>query len=133
MNTARPGASKPVVSVVMPAFNSERFVRPAIDSVLAQTFVDFEFIIVDDGSTDGTPQIVAEHCRRDSRVRYHRMPTNGGAIIARNTGMALGSGRIHRRDGCRRRLPGATSGAPGGIHATGASGRGAWIVRPGHR
>lgn len=79
------------VSIVMPAYNAERFLRPAVDSVLAQTHKDFELLVVDDESTDRTPEILEEYARRDSRVRLHRV-THGGAIRARNEGLALTSG-----------------------------------------
>jgi len=92
--TAAAASSTPLVSVVMPAYNAERFLRPAIDSVLTQSLADFEFIIVDDGSTDGTADIITEYCRSDSRLLYHRMPSNGGTIAARNAGMALASGEF---------------------------------------
>jgi glycosyltransferase involved in cell wall biosynthesis len=67
----------------MPAHNSERWIGAAIDSVLAQTFDDFELLIVDDGSTDGTPAIVAQYEERDRRIRVLR-PGRVGAIAARN-------------------------------------------------
>ena len=56
------------ISVLMPAFNAEMFLREAVDSILNQTFGDFEFVIVDDCSTDATRQILEEYAGRDSRV-----------------------------------------------------------------
>ena len=73
----------PRVSVVMAAYNTERWVAAAIDSVLAQTFADFEFLIVDDGSTDGTPGIISEHSQRDPRIRVFR-PGRVGFVAALN-------------------------------------------------
>ena len=73
----------PRVSVVMAAYNTERWIAAAIDSVLAQTFADFELLIVDDGSTDGTPGIISEHSRRDPRIRILR-PSRVGVVEARN-------------------------------------------------
>jgi glycosyltransferase involved in cell wall biosynthesis len=58
---------KPRISVVMPVWNGEAYLREAIDSILSQTFTDFELIIVDDGSTDGTAQILQSY--RDTRIR----------------------------------------------------------------
>lgn len=58
-----------MISVVMPAYNAARFLRPAVESILNQTYRDFEFIIVDDGSTDSTTDILREYAARDSRVR----------------------------------------------------------------
>jgi hypothetical protein len=62
---AEPG----LVSIVLPVYNGERYLREAIDSVLAQTYAAFELIVVDDGSTDRTPGLLAEYAARDSRVR----------------------------------------------------------------
>jgi glycosyltransferase involved in cell wall biosynthesis len=77
----------PVVSVVMPLFNGESFVGAAIQSVLSQTLENLELIVVDDGSTDGGPEIVTEHAARDRRIRLHRQE-NRGAAAANNTGVA---------------------------------------------
>lgn len=81
-------ASSPAVSVVMPCYNDEKYVAEAIESILNQTFADFELIIVDDGSTDTSSKIIDEFARRDSRIRVLRnlQPTGRGA--ARNRGIA---------------------------------------------
>lgn len=76
------------VSVVMPVRNGERFLREALDSTLAQTLPDFELIAVDDGSTDATPEILAEVAGRDPRLRVHRQEP-GGLTVALNAGCAL--------------------------------------------
>ncbi len=65
-----------MISVVMPVYNGERFLREAIESVLNQTYKDFEFIIVDDGSTDSTPAILQSYAEKDPRVKIIR----GGKI-----------------------------------------------------
>jgi glycosyltransferase involved in cell wall biosynthesis len=57
------------ITVLMPVYNGERYIREAIDSILRQTFQSFEFLIIDDGSTDGTPAILAEYAARDGRFR----------------------------------------------------------------
>ncbi len=81
----------PVVSVVMSVFNGERFLRPAIDSILAQTWRDFEFIIVDDGSEDHTPIILSDYRRKDPRIRIITQE-NRGLVEALNRGCALARG-----------------------------------------
>jgi glycosyltransferase involved in cell wall biosynthesis len=82
--------SVPAVSVVMPAYNHERFVGETIASVLGQSFEDFELVIVDDGSTDGTAEVI--HSFSDPRIRYHHQH-NEDAFNALNKGMALSRGR----------------------------------------
>ena len=77
------------VSVIMPVYNGERFLQAAVESILAQTLGDFTLIVVDDASTDGTPDILRSCAAGDSRVRIHRLTQNGGAIAARNTGLTL--------------------------------------------
>jgi glycosyltransferase involved in cell wall biosynthesis len=68
----------PLVSVGMPAFNSERTLLAAVESILTQDFADLELIISDNASTDGTSQIAMAYAARDQRVRYYRQPTNIG-------------------------------------------------------
>lgn len=80
----RPTASAPAVSVVLPLYNKERYIRRTLDSVAAQTFGDFELVIVDDGSTDSGPRIVADY--GDDRIRLIRQD-NAGPGAARNTGI----------------------------------------------
>ncbi len=86
------GAAAPLVSVVMPVYNGERYLAEAIESILEQTFTDFEFIIVDDGSTDGSAEIVRGYQARDERVRLVQLQRNMGMCDARNAGMAAASG-----------------------------------------
>lgn len=69
----------PQVSIGMPVYNGERFIREAIDSLLAQTFTDFELIISDNASTDQTEAICQEYAKKDSRIRYVRQANNIGA------------------------------------------------------
>jgi glycosyltransferase involved in cell wall biosynthesis len=76
----------PTISVVIPAYNAQRYLRSAIQSVLAQTFRDFECIIVDDGSTDRTAAIIADLASRDARVRPLSVP-HGGIVAALNAGV----------------------------------------------
>ena len=79
----------PEVSVVIPAYNAWRFLPDAIDSVLAQTFRDLEVLVVDDGSSDDTPTVLA---RYGSRIRNLRQ-SNAGVSAARNLGIAKAGGR----------------------------------------
>ncbi len=81
----------PTVSVIMSAFNAEAYLREAVDSILAQTFGDFELIVVDDASTDRTLEIVAEYS--DPRIRVIRNPSNLGVGGARNRGLRLARGK----------------------------------------
>jgi len=71
-------AHLPRVSVGMPVYNGERYVKEAIDSVLSQTFTDFELVISDNASTDRTQEICESYCSRDPRIRYSRNPRNVG-------------------------------------------------------
>lgn len=75
--------AKPAISVAMSVYNGERFLREAIDSVLAQTFADFEFLILDDGSGDATPEILREYAARDSRI-HPIIRENRGLIASLN-------------------------------------------------
>ncbi len=75
----------PLVSVIIPAFNSERYIEETIASVLTQTYTKFEVIVVDDGSTDGQRDCIYKWCNSDSRIRYIYRP-NQGVSAARNTG-----------------------------------------------
>ena len=64
-------STTPRVSIGMPVYNGQRFLREVLDSILAQTFADFELIISDNGSTDETESICREYAARDPRVSYH--------------------------------------------------------------
>lgn len=79
-------ATTPAISVIVPVYNTERYLRRCIDSILAQTFTDFELLLIDDGSTDASPAICDEYAQRDPRVRVFHKP-NGGVSSARNLGL----------------------------------------------
>ena len=79
------------ISVIMPVYNAGRYLRGAIDSVLAQTFRDFELILVDDGATDGSGAVCDEYAAKDARVRV-KHGRNGGICASRNAGMDLAHG-----------------------------------------
>lgn len=80
------------VSIVLPTYNGSRYLRQSVASVLGQTYTDWELIIVDDCSTDGTPGIIAELVRSDPRIRSVRHETNGKLPAALNSGFALACG-----------------------------------------
>lgn len=82
--------NKPLVSVIIPTYNRDWIVREAIESVLAQNFSDYELIIVDDGSDDRTPDILAAYKKQ---IRVLRQP-NRGVSAARNHGIAEAAGRL---------------------------------------
>lgn len=75
----------PRVSIGLPVFNGEKYLAKAIDTILAQTYTDFELILADNASTDKTPEICAAYAQRDPRVRYYRNATNVGASKNFNT------------------------------------------------
>jgi len=75
---------EPLLSVVMPVYNVQRFLNEAIASILDQTFWDFEFIILDDGSTDDSAKILRDWQRRDSRISIFTSPRNSGLPISSN-------------------------------------------------
>jgi len=80
------------VSVIMPTFNNAKYIASAIDSVLAQTFQNFELIVVDDGSTDNTKQIMDAYLKTDSRIKYVYQENSGGAARPKNTGIKIAGG-----------------------------------------
>jgi len=88
----------PKVTVLMPVFNGERYLRSAIDSILNQTFRDFEFLIIDDGSTDSSDHIITS-CG-DPRIRLVRNETNLGLIATLNKGLRLALGEYIVRMDC---------------------------------
>ncbi|MFL6248723.1 MAG: glycosyltransferase family 2 protein [Thermoanaerobaculia bacterium] len=89
----------PRVTILMPVYNGQRYVDEAIASVAGQGYDDFEFVIVDDGSIDDTPAILAGWAARDPRITVHRSPCNEGIPSALNRGLALARGEyIVRQD-----------------------------------
>ncbi len=86
--------SSPVVSVIMPAYNAERFIKQAINSVQAQTFEDWELIVVDDCSTDGTVSVAEGLAHGDNRISVVRNGHNLGVSRTRNRGIDLSDGEF---------------------------------------
>ena len=83
------GGKMPRVSVVMPVYNGERYVEAAVRSVMGQTFPDWELLVMDDCSEDGTPAIVERLAAEDNRIRLVKNEENLGVARTRNRGMAL--------------------------------------------
>ena len=99
--------SEPKVTVLLPVYNRERFVGEAIGSVLGQEFGDFELLLVDDGSTDRTPEILREYARRDARIRILTSEVNEGIPCALNKGLDDARGEyIARLDSDDLMMPG---------------------------
>jgi glycosyltransferase involved in cell wall biosynthesis len=85
---------KPSVSVVMPVYNCEKYVELAIKSILHQTFKDFEFVIVDDASTDKTFSVLKKYARQDKRIRLSRNKENVQIANALNKAVSLSKSDI---------------------------------------
>jgi glycosyltransferase involved in cell wall biosynthesis len=79
-------SSTPIVSIVIPTYNRADLLKHTIDSILAQTYQDFEIIVVDNASTDDTPALIAAYQERDARVQYIRKPVNTGLANSYNMG-----------------------------------------------
>ena len=81
----------PEISVIVPVYNVERYLERCIESILVQKFLDFELILVDDGSSDACPEICDKYERKDKRIRVlHKK--NGGLSDARNAGIKIAQG-----------------------------------------
>ena len=88
--------SSPLISVVTPVYNAGRYLRPAVESILVQTFRDFELIVVDDGSKDDSLAVLREYEANDHRVRIITRP-NTGIVGALNDGLAAARGEFIAR------------------------------------
>ncbi|TKC55811.1 glycosyltransferase [Pedobacter hiemivivus] len=88
-------AGDPPISVVMPVYNASQFLNQAIDSILTQTYTDFEFIIINDGSTDNTDTIINSYT--DNRIKYFINPVNLGIVETLNKGIDLARGKYLAR------------------------------------
>lgn len=82
----------PSISVIMPVYQAEKFLRASVESVLAQTFSDWELLLVDDGCRDGSAALCDEFARRDDRVRVLHKRKNAGVSAARNSGLEAARG-----------------------------------------
>lgn len=119
----------PKVSVVLPVFNAEKYIDESVDSVLSQTLTDFELIIIDDGSTDGTHTILNSYLKKDKRIRLIARE-NKGLIATLNEGIDLSRGEwIARMDADDIALPDRLQQQMEVIFNTGADVCGSWVKR----
>lgn len=84
---------EPLVSVIMPAYNAEKYIEQSIDSVISQTYANWELLITDDRSIDSTQQIVKKIAHKDNRIKLFINTENGGAGVARNNSIKKAKGR----------------------------------------
>ena len=75
-------------SIILPIYNVEAYLRDCVDSILQQTFTDYELILVDDGSKDGSPAICDEYAKKDNRIKVVHQQ-NAGQSAARNKGLSI--------------------------------------------
>lgn len=81
-----------LVSIITPTYNCAKFIARTLDSVQAQTYQNWEMIIIDDRSQDNTKEIVEGYMKDDPRIQYHLLDVNSGAAVARTTAMSLAKG-----------------------------------------
>ena len=84
--------SMPKISIIVPVYNVEMYIHHCIDSILSQTYTDFELILVDDGSPDNCGNICDAYAQKDSRIRVIHQE-NSGLSAARNAGMEIANGK----------------------------------------
>ncbi|WP_125780874.1 glycosyltransferase family 2 protein [Pseudoalteromonas rubra] len=84
----------PLVSIITPVYNAESFIAKTIDTVINQTFTDWEYVLVDDCSTDRSYEFIKEQYKDDKRIRVIQLEKNAGAGVARNAGLAESQGQI---------------------------------------
>lgn len=86
--------TQPLVSIIIPTYNRAHIIGETLDSVLAQTYTNWECIVVDDGSTDTTAELLAEYCKKDGRFQFHHRPKDRpkGANACRNYGFEQSKG-----------------------------------------
>lgn len=83
--------NQPLISIIVPVFNGEKYLRPCVDSILAQTYQNWELLLIDDGSTDGSATICDEYAKRENVMVVHKQ--NEGQAIARNEGLKRAKGQ----------------------------------------
>lgn len=85
--------SQPLVSVIMPAYNAEKYIQKSIQSIIDQLYNNWELLVIDDGSTDNTQQIVIGFSGKDDRIKLFKNENNKGLVQARNKGLELSRGK----------------------------------------
>lgn len=88
---------RPLVTVLLPCYNAQHFLRPALDSLLGQTYKNLDILAIDDGSDDSTAEILTEYAARDSRIRLSPNERNRGVIHTLNRGVELAAGTLIAR------------------------------------
>lgn len=83
---------KPLISIVIPAYNAEKYIAETLDSVMHQTYRNFEVILVNDNSTDCTEEMMNEYAKKDDRIQIYRNDKNGGVAYSRNLGVSKAKG-----------------------------------------
>ena len=82
-----------LVSIITPSYNCSKFIKETIESVLAQTYTNWEMLITDDCSTDNSVEIISEFAEKDSRIKLYKLEKNSGAGVARNNSIRMASGK----------------------------------------
>ncbi len=82
-----------LVSIIVPTFNTEKFIRQTIESVQNQTYINWEMILADDASTDNTVRIIEEFAQKDNRIKLFKLPENRGNGFARNAALEKATGK----------------------------------------
>ena len=93
ISEARGHYSYPLISIIVPIYNTEKYLDQCVQSILTQTYTNLEVILVDDGSTDNSPEMCDEYARRDSRVRVIHQK-NAGQALAHNAGLEAAHGEL---------------------------------------
>ncbi len=81
-----------LISIITPAHNAEHFLAQCLTSVADQTYTDWEHILIDDCSSDGSATLINQYVSKDPRIKYHRLSENSGAGVARNTAIKMAKG-----------------------------------------
>lgn len=92
MNESR--KDKKLISIITPVYNCEKLIRRTIESVLSQTYENWELLLVDDCSADESAKIIKEYAKKDNRIKYFKLKKNSGAAVARNKALEEAKGKF---------------------------------------